>query len=149
MKLLIITLLSINSIALFAQKVQMKNGVITVNKQPFLQYDCKHIHIQPCVFSSPVSGIKHFSTMPYPYTEKVRVHKGGNTWVEEPRTAYYFHVKWIDGNQSFYTRQQMNWFIKALFNAKVIDDSGTVDSQKLDEFIKIHGEDKPIIININ
>ena len=130
---------------LFAQKVKFKRkeGTYYVEKTAYINQSCKNLLQPPCVLSSSTSGDKLFSVMAYPYTKTQRVNKG-NGWVTEERKAYYYQVKAIDTEHEFYTRQVPKQMVRAMYNANILTENGKLDIPKLEEFIKIFGEDKPI-----
>ncbi|MCG3165561.1 MAG: hypothetical protein POELPBGB_01329 [Bacteroidia bacterium] len=146
MKYFFTSIIFIFSLNVSAQKIKTKKNIIYADGTAFLEKSCKNEYHAPCVFSSPISGKRSFSTIAYPYTKRVRVYKN-NLWIEENRTAHYFHVKFIDHNRELYTSQLFVQFLKVLFAAKVINEAGETDAKVLDDFIKIYGENKPIIVN--
>lgn len=144
MKNLLVISLALLSFAATAQKVKEKKDVWYVDGVAYLNQSCKNILIPPCVFSSPSNGKKHFSISAYPYLKRVKVNKGGNVWVEEDKKAYYFHIKFLDTDHEFYTRQYTKKTVKEIYNAGVITAAGEVDIAKLEDFIKVYGEDRPV-----
>lgn len=149
MKNLLLIALALVSFTVSAQKVKNKKGTWEVDGVAYLEQSCKNVLLPPCVFSSPVSGKKLFSITSYQYTRKARVHKGNNVWVTEDKIDYYYHIQFMDSDHEFYTRQHTKKMMKEMYSASILTDKGEVDTAKLEEFIKIFGEEKPVVVSSN
>ncbi len=149
MRYFLIISLALLSFTVSAQKVKNKKGIWYVDNTAYLHQSCKNLLSPPCVFTSHASKKKQFSVTAYQYTRKARVNRGQNNWVTEDKIDYYYHVQFLDSNHEFYTRQTARKMVKEMYNATIFTRAGEVDIAKLEELIKIFGEEKPIVVTTN
>lgn len=130
------------------QKVKEKDDVYSIDGVPFLKKSCKNLVVPPCVFSSATGDKKYFAWISIPYTKKIKTYEGGY-WHTKDVNAYYYNIKFLDSEKSFYTSQLPKKLILNMYNSAIIDQNGEIDQTKLDEFIKINGEEEKIILYSN
>jgi hypothetical protein len=150
MKNLLIAAFLCIAVTTYAQKVKEKDDIYYVDDQPYVKIGCKKntMHLNPCPFTTPAGDKNLFSMTPYGYTAIRKVNKatsGPAVWVNEEYTAYFYDVKLLSLDKSFYTKQDLKDLIRLMYNAKLLNNN-EYDAAKVDEFIKLNGIEPPTVI---
>lgn len=124
-----------------AQKVKIKKGVFIVEGTPYVKAtnlwsdgnsQFKSVHDDTTVYL--VYSSYKYSCM--------RSRAVGKTFVEEVGSCTAYKVMFFDSGKEMYTRMLVKELVRELYNLKVIDAEGKFHEEKVDQFIKLYGEDK-------
>ena len=124
-----------------AQKVKLKKGVFIVEGTPYVKATnlwkegnshFKSVHDDTTVYLV-------YSSYKYSCMKSRAV---GKTFVEEVGSCTAYKVVFFDSGKEMYTKMLVKPLVRELYNMKVIDAEGKFHEEKVDEFIKLYGEDK-------
>lgn len=124
-----------------AQKVRLKKGTCRVGGEAFLNFDCRWPHNEPCLYTSLNDNKRILVTKAYPYKRPVPGQP------QQTQNAWYYEVEFWDTDISMFTTDPINLFFRKLYNFKVMNDDGTLNIEKVKDFVKINGEKKPEVIS--
>lgn len=124
-----------------AQKVRLKKGICRVAGEAFLKYDCRWPHNEPCLYNSLDGNHRVLVTKAYPYKRPVPGQP------QQTQNAWYYEIEFWDTEISMYTTDHIQLFLRKLYNFKLLNSDGTLNIDKVKDFVKINGEQKPEVIS--
>lgn len=131
-----------------AQKVTVKKGIFSVDKVPYIASDYDQFKSAPFLFTTLDGSKKLFAIQSYTYTCKERKSTGSG-YIEVDGTCLYYKVKFLGSEREMYTKKYPKSFIELIYKYQLLNPSGEVDESKIDEFIKIYGEDERVIVTVH
>ena len=146
MRIWTIAVLMLFAGVVMAQKVKEKNDIWYVDGNEYLKMGCKNFYAGPCPMSTADGSKLLFSVISYPYKKKIKVNEG-NGWFEKEINDHFFEFRFLDSDAMMNSMGEVRGVIKNMYNFGLIADDGTIDPDKLDQFIKIYHEEPPIRVS--
>lgn len=144
---LLLLLLTINVIA-ENHKVKAKNQVASIDKIPFIKWDCSNIYSGPCILSSVKSEEKQIVLNCYFYMAKDKRYENG-VWVTTDVRKSYYQIKFIKEDLEMYSNKDYKRIFEMMYDAKVFNEDGTTNTENVKKFVSLYGESKPNVVIIN
>lgn len=131
---------------LYAQDIDWKKGVITMDDQPFLESSCKSaLTAYPCTYTYTGKPGVSFSINQFSYIT-VQKQYVNRSWVMVDAEAKYYKITFIDPNVEIFSRLMPKALLKHIWKMKVFESDGTINKTNLDMFAKSYGESESSIL---
>ncbi|HEX8563928.1 MAG TPA: hypothetical protein VF676_13205 [Flavobacterium sp.] len=117
----------------FAQKIKLKDGIVTVDGVAWIKYtDCGTFDNTCSLLNQNGDELIFFKSIGVEGAEPVSP--------SNPKgTLSYTEVKFLGHNKSFEIQKSQKNIIQLLYNAKVIDDSGELDEENAGRLVEKYG----------
>jgi hypothetical protein len=132
---ILLCLLLATTSGVYAQKyAKVKKGIISVGGQSFLKYQCDNPWGENCLYLN-ANGDKVILIKAYFWK---REYNSGN-----PYNKYYYEIEFWGTDLKMYSTRIIESIFFNMYDMSVINSDGSVNIEKAEEFIKVHGVEKP------
>ncbi|HEX8269498.1 MAG TPA: hypothetical protein VF581_06365 [Flavobacterium sp.] len=133
MKKALVLFVFLISTCCFAQKIKLKDGVVTVDAIAWLKYsDCGAFDRTCSLLNNDNEELIFLKWIDVPGVEPV-------TASNKDGSLNYVVVKFLGYNQSFEVQKTQKGIIELLYNAKVINEAGVLDEEKAQRLVEKYG----------